>query len=102
MKAVKLASDENERKRLKLKCVKLLGRAEEIKQMKTWSKPSMVDEFSTAPKLLKVPVSTRKLSPREEIILLEGSKLHGSIFPAWRSHPDDSLFDNRDGDDPFV
>jgi hypothetical protein len=41
---------------------------------------------------LKAPVSQRIISKREEIILLEGSKLHGFIFPQWTSDPDDSIF----------
>lgn len=102
MKAVKLASDENERKRLKLKCKKLLGRAEEIKQMKTWSKSLRVDGSKPAPKPLKAPVPKRKLSAREEIILLEGSRLHGSVFPAWKSDPEESMFDEQDGNGPFL
>ena len=34
-------------------------------------------------KLLKQPVSTRSVTTRESIILLEGSKLHRALFPPW-------------------
>ena len=37
------------------------------------------------------PVSKRQLTTREKIILMEGSKLHGCIFPPW-THPSSSEF----------
>ncbi|KAL9040878.1 MAG: hypothetical protein Q9214_004310 [Letrouitia sp. 1 TL-2023] len=54
---------------------------------------------------LEQPSSTRNLSTREQIILLEGSKLHGCLFPPWKepeeiefkAESDRSLFiDNTD------
>jgi hypothetical protein len=41
---------------------------------------------------MRVPQSRRQLSTREEVILLEGSKLHGLIFPPWKSEPDEQEF----------
>ncbi|KAL8738614.1 MAG: hypothetical protein Q9181_000610 [Wetmoreana brouardii] len=42
---------------------------------------------------LKEPLSARPLSTREQIILLEASKLHGCRFPPWKSHPNASEFE---------
>lgn len=88
MKATKLASSDSERTRLRDKCISLISKAEAIKAATEWTpKPA-----KQAP--LKVPVSERQISKREEIILLEGSKLHGFIFPPWTAEPDDSVFDD--------
>lgn len=38
-------------------------------------------------KELKQPLSTRTLSTREQIILLQGSKLNGCVFPPWKEAP---------------
>jgi len=87
MKATKLASNDAERKRLRTKCIELLSRAEEIKKASTWT-PKAAKQV-----VLKVPKSERAISKREEIILLEGSRLHGFIFPPWTADPEDSVFD---------
>jgi calpain-7 len=86
MKAVKHARDDQEKSRLRGKCKELLSRAEEIKKSKEWP-PQKNPGIA-----LKVPSSERSISRSEEIILLEGSKLHGFIFPPWTVDPDDSLF----------
>ncbi len=86
MAAAKHASNDRERARLRGKCQQLTSRAENIKQSTSWT-PVHSQEIS-----LKAPVSQRALSKREEIILLEGSKLHGFIFPQWTSDPDNSVF----------
>jgi hypothetical protein len=42
---------------------------------------------------LNAPVSdTSLLTTREQIILLQGSKLHGCVFPPWKAAPDSSEF----------
>ena len=41
---------------------------------------------------LEEPSSRRKLTARERILILEGSKLHGSIFPPWSKTPSTSEF----------
>ena len=84
MKATRSASSDSEKARLRNKCIQLLSKAEDIKKSAQWL---------PKPALLKAPASERKISKREEIILLEGSKLHGFIFPPWNSDPDDSVFD---------
>lgn len=91
MEAVKHAANDRERTRLRSRCERLLTRAEEIKKAALWA-PSKVHVD-----LLKAPVSERRLTRSEEMIVLEGSKLHGFIFPPWTSDPDDSVF-NRGPD----
>ena len=86
MKAVKLASTDQERKRLRFKCKHLLARAEEIKKSGTWS-PKHIN-------LLIAPSSGRALNTTEKTILLEGSRLHGFIFPPWEAEPDESIFND--------
>jgi calpain-7 len=93
MKAIKLASSAAERDKLKAKCMRVLARAEEIKQMKNWSLPVNQDGMVTRGRRLKTPSSLRALSTREEVILLESSKLHGFIFPPWQSDPTEEFFD---------
>ena len=90
MKAAKLASSDQERTRLRAKCKALLSKAEQIKRSESWT-----PIIKTAiPALLKAPSSERKITRHEEIILLEGSKLHGFIFPPWKSDPEDAVFDD--------
>lgn len=86
MKAIKIASSDHERTKFRSKCKDLLTRAEEIKKSDIW--PPLKNPGA----VLKAPLSERAISRTEEIILLEGSKLHGFIFPPWKSDPDDSLF----------
>jgi hypothetical protein len=98
MKATKYASSEVERKRLRSKCLQLTSRAESIKKSTSSSWVSAASpEISLQP-----PVSQRAISKREEIILLEGSKLHGFIFPQWTSDPDDALFAGGDGQPSYM
>ena len=39
------------------------------------------------------PKSIRTLSTREQIILLEASKLHGCRFPPWKGDPEKTEFE---------
>jgi calpain-7 len=89
MKAIKLASDAHDRQRLKVKCTEALSAAEEIKRVQEWmSSPVRGNEQSTrAP---AGPVAQRPLSTREQLILLEGAKIHGYVFPRWVSDPEDA------------
>lgn len=97
MKATKLASNDVERKRLRAKCIELLSRAEDIKNAQTWN-PRKFKAVT-----LKVPRSERAISKREEIILLEGSRLHGFLFPPWTTDPNDSVFDEMiNGEEYFT
>lgn len=93
MKAIKLANNSTERARLKERCLNILARAEEIKKIEHWQPAtSRTGAVITPSEISRVPQSRRQLSTREEVILLEGSKLHGLIFPPWGSEPDEQEF----------
>lgn len=94
MKATGLASNDRAKARLRGKCKELLSRAEQIKKADAWA-PVKKDTS------LKAPVSQRAISRREEVILLEGSKLHGFIFPPWSSDPDDAIFEEEFNGSPY-
>lgn len=81
MRALRLASPDDKR-HLDSKCKELLSRAESIKAATDWQSVARQKTVSS----LRPPTSTRKLTTREEIIILEGAKLNGFIFPPW-SHP---------------
>ena len=51
---------------------------------------------------LKEPLSNRKLTTREQIILLESSRLHGSVFPPWTTAPTPAEFDLPFGDGLYM
>jgi calpain-7 len=104
MKAFKLSSRESERVRLKGQCSKVLAIAEKIKQQNSWTVTSNgKKEKGPSPKILKAPVSQRKLTTREEVIILESSKLHGFIFPPWTSDPQaDSFCKEGKGEAQFM
>lgn len=53
-------------------------------------------------KCLKEPATRRELTTREKIILLENSRLHGCIFPPWKTPPDPSEFAVKDFQDQFL
>ena len=47
---------------------------------------------------MKEPVSSKKLSTREEIIILESAKLNKFVFPPWKDPPNSKEFDlGQDG-----
>ncbi|KAJ5121808.1 Peptidase C2 calpain domain III [Penicillium atrosanguineum] len=95
MKALRLAPAED-KKQLDSKCKELLTRAEKIKAAADWQSVAR----QTVPSL-RLPVSKRKLTTREEIIILEGAKLNGFIFPPWERAPLPSEFITSDGQ-PFT
>lgn len=92
MKTAELAGNADEKSRLRSKCKQLLSRAEEIKKLAKWPPK----------KRTAVLESKRAISKREEIILLEGSRLHGFIFPPWRADPDDSVFVEKTKDGKYT
>lgn len=102
MKAIKLASSESDRERLKIKSMKLLERAEEIKKIEDWTMSGCVREHTATEKPLRAPLSTRTLSIREQMILLESSRLNGSIFPPWTLEPGDDSFRSMTDDTPYL
>lgn len=100
MKALKLASIQKDKHALDAKCKEWLTRAEKIKESKDWQAAvHLHDKPVPEPRL---PVSTRKLTTREEIILLEGAKLNGFIFPPWSTFPGSDEFKREDGESPFT
>lgn len=109
MKALRLADTTIEKKRLDSKCNQYLKKAERIKSSREWHRS--LNERSDSPTQLssksssassRVPVSSRALSKREQIILLEGSKLNGLVFPPWKGAPAAEEFEIRDGSESFV
>jgi calpain-7 len=102
MKAIKLASSRTERERLKSRCMKVLARAEEIKKLETWAVPLEHMNHTGMNQALKAPLSNRTLTTREQIILLESSKLHGFVFSPWISEPEEELFQALGCNEPFL
>lgn len=97
MRALRLAPSDDKRQ-LDSKCKELLTRAEAIKSATDWqsaarSKPSPG---------LQPQKSTRKLTTREEIIILEGAKLNGFVFPPWSQPPAPTEFVTYDNDAIFT
>jgi calpain-7 len=96
MKALKLTDSPVDRNRLNAKCKQLLSRAEHLKSQ-TDIRSHGHDEIP----LLKSPVSLRKLTTRENIILLEGSRLNGFIFRPWDKEPSIDEFRLEPGSELF-
>ncbi len=109
MRALRVATDENEKARLDQQCRTLLAQAEHIKTSEA-STDQCSDQLvlgqelrsSTIRPKLREPLSGRELSTREQIILLDGSKLNGFVFPPWKNPPDPHEFELRDGQDRFL
>lgn len=93
MKALQLAPA-NDKKQLDAKCKEWLTKAEKIKAARDWQSTARVAS-------LQPPMSKRKLTTREEIIILEGAKVNGFIFPPWDGPPTLDEFRARDGQ-PFT
>lgn len=110
MRDLRAAINEEERIRLDKKCRELLREAERLKL--STRRDSHGDEVkrtlsgrdssSKINSKLKEPLSSRQLSTREQIIILEGSKLNGFIFPPWKCPPDPDEFELKDGGSPFL
>lgn len=97
MKALKLASVPKDKQALDAKCKEWLTRAEKIKGVRNWQTATLGGSDDR----LRPPVPTRKLTTREEIILLEGAKLNGFIFPPWVNAPKPEYF-QREGGELFL
>lgn len=102
MKAIKLEQDDSEIRRLRSRCVKVLERAERIKQNASWIEAVDTDYEARSASGAESPLSSRKLSTREEIILLESSKLHGFKFLPWVDYPPVNAFDAAPGDELYL
>ncbi|RAH70742.1 calpain-like protease PalBory [Aspergillus aculeatinus CBS 121060] len=100
MKALSLSSTSKDKKALDAKCKDWLLRAERIKVAKDW-RLAILDHGSNDP-VTRYPRSVRKLTTREEIILLESAKLNHAIFPPWSSAPGFEEFERQLGEDLFT
>lgn len=109
MKALKLATSSSEKSHMTRRCKTLLDEAERIKVMKKWQ-PSIAkarQENAEAGtdgkvKVLKEPLSTRTSSKREQILLLQSSKLNGFAFPPWKGPPDPGDFALDESGEKFL
>lgn len=111
MRALKVSSNHDEKKAFDEKCRKFLGQAELIRDA---SQQPIVSDSDTSDKIresqrtvtatanLKLPISNRELSTREQILLLQGSKLHGCLFPPWKAPPTANEFRLEHGQQCFV
>ena len=93
MKALRLAPADD-KKYLDTKCKQLLSKAEKIKAAADWKSVARAGPQKAFPSL-RPPASTRKLTTREEIIILEGAKLNGYIFPPWSRAPPQDEFEYK-------
>ena len=100
MRALKLTTNQKDKQKLDAKCKELLTRAEKIKQAKHWQ--SAIGGGDSNALRLQGPASTRKLTILEEIILLEGAKLNGFVFPPWVSSPSAEDFELGSGRELFT
>lgn len=72
------------KKQLNRECQQLLQKAEKIK-----AGPKAAE----GRKRMVEPAPSRRLSTREQIILLKGSKLYGGVFPPWNAAPSAKEFE---------
>lgn len=93
MKALKIADKNDDKKRLDSKTKTCIKRAEALKALQNDKKINPVSRGRA-----EHPASTRNLTTRENIILLEGSKLNGAIFKPWQAAPSDADFETVDGE----
>lgn len=99
LQALRLTDKPADRKRIDAKCKQLLAQAERLKAAQDAVSPTERKHAST--RALRAPSSSRKLTTRENIILLEGAKLNGFIFKPWTSAPSSDEFRLRQGEPPF-
>ncbi|DAA79743.1 TPA_exp: Calpain-like protein [Trichophyton benhamiae CBS 112371] len=85
MNALRLVNDPVEKRLFDSKCKEYLTLAENIKQSKDGGQRNipMIPVLQPAALVDREPTSTRTQSNREQIILLENSKLNGFVFPPW-------------------
>lgn len=104
MQALRLAPHNTEKARLDSKCKELLTKAEALKKENV--RPESGAQLAASPSPsrtgLKQPTSKRKPTTKEQIILLEGSKLNGFIFLPWKDDPPGDEFVLKEGQELFV
>ena len=89
LQSLRLVDNQDDKKRLDKKTRELLSRAEILKNSRD---ASSVKKERPGSGKIEYPASTRRLTKREQIILLEGSKLNGAIFKPWTKAPADEEF----------
>jgi hypothetical protein len=88
MKAAAEARSSSDRARLRRKCEELITYAEKLKVAQLRGRPS-TDQTHC---------QMRLIPPSEEAIILQSSRLHGSVFPPWQSEPGQDRFQrSKDG-----
>ena len=97
--ALRLADKPQDKNRLDVKVNALLAQAQRLKHGQD-AEP--VATPSARRQNLKEPLSTRTLTTRENIIILEGAKLNGFIFKPWNRPPSEEEFSDRDGEALFT
>ena len=102
MKALKVAITSKDRQKLDAKCRELLSLAEQIKSSEGWPPNRSDIPASETVSRPREPTSVRTLSNKEEIILLEDSKLNGFVFPPWTAPPDPAEFEVPQSGDLFT
>jgi calpain-7 len=108
MKALRLAENPVDRKRVDLKCKALLLRAERLKESDNVraqprnETPLGGNSRSVIRQDMRQPEQSRKLTTRENIIILEGSKLNGFVFKPWKEAPSPEDFELQEGESLFV
>jgi calpain-7 len=93
MKALQIADTPGDRKRLEAKFKELVNKADHLKSCQELSVKRSTNVY---------PVSMRKLTTRENIIILEGSRLNGYLFRPWDRPPLQSEFELKNGEDLFT
>ncbi|KAL4907540.1 calpain-like protease palB [Aspergillus multicolor] len=98
MKALTVTTSPADKGLFGAKCKEWLARAEHIKRADDWRAVARTRRSG-----LRAPASTRKFTNREEILLLEASKLNGFKFPPWTKEPSNEDFIvGTDGDVLFT
>ena len=110
MQALKLAKDPRERTQLSTRANQLLREAERIKTDTNWRPAIQSSPTANAggkhngvkSRARNEPLSTRKMSTREQKLLLQASFLNGFKFPPWTTPPKIDEFELKDGEELFL
>ncbi|KAK4911901.1 cysteine protease, partial [Elasticomyces elasticus] len=101
MQALRLADNVNDRQRLDKKTKALISKAEELGSVQSSNHSDGATTARSQVGVARPPKSTRELTKREQIILLEGSKLNDVMFKPWTSDPISEDFVLRKAEGPF-
>ncbi|KAL2849170.1 hypothetical protein BJY01DRAFT_211165 [Aspergillus pseudoustus] len=96
MRALTLTTSSKDRNVLDAKCKEWLTRAEKLKEADDWRAAVQSRDKSS---VIRPLTSTRSLTTREKIILLEGTKLNGFLFPPWKADPGFGEFERTADED---